>query len=328
VPLVKVSWGTVSFKPPPLFQGPIADAYAASSCAVQNWGLNASISPSTVWAAGVGGPASATISVSFTSNSPYGKGTDPWPVIQLGGAAWPPGLTPQTPQITPSQITPAGGGPTGFSHTASATLTTSLLTPPGTYQFSITGADQCSNGPSQGKTLLTLVVNGAVQATPSTSTLPAINGVNPPSVCAGIATVINILGTNFSAGMTVNIGTTPLSGATVVNGNDISGSTSASLTPGVYNITVVDSTGTPLAVAAGAITVLASCLTPASPSPAPASCGAATVGSGSNSPVEAVITITWYEPLSLPVLTGAGYITLTARQVVLCQSPPRPAASP
>jgi hypothetical protein len=52
------------------------------------------------------------------------------------------------------------------------------------------------------------------------------------------------------------------------------------------------------------------------------------VGAGSTSPVEAIITITWYESLSIPVLTGSSYLTLTARQVVLCQSPPRPTPSP
>jgi hypothetical protein len=44
--------------------------------------------------------------------------------------------------------------------------------------------------------------------------------------------------------------------------------------------------------------------------------------------VEAIITITWYEPLSIPLITGSSYLTLTARQIVLCQSPPRPTPSP
>jgi hypothetical protein len=327
-PLVSVSWGTVSVVPPPGLHGPIADAYAAS-CTVQNWGLDASMSPTTVWAGGQGGnPGSATITVTFHSGSPSGNPGYAWPIVTLSGGPWPPGLTPQTPQITPSQITPTGAGaPAGFASTATVTLNTSSLTPPGVYNFSITGTDQCGNGPNQGKTALTLTVNGTPWPTPSVSTLPTITGVNPPSVCAATATAISILGTGFSAGMLVNIGSLALSGTSVVNANTISGTTSASLAPGVYNVTVLSSSGNVLATAAGAITAALNCPTPTASSTA-SSCGTATVGAGSTSPVEAIITITWYESLSIPVLTGSSYLTLTARQVVLCQSPPRPTPSP
>src|SRR5258708_35566881 len=113
--------------------------------------MNASISPSTVWAGGQGGnPGSATVSITFTNGSPNGP-SGAWPVVQLSGGPWPPGLTPQTPQITPSQITPAGAAaPSGFANTATVTLTTSSSTPPGVYVFYSTGPAQCSNGPSQG----------------------------------------------------------------------------------------------------------------------------------------------------------------------------------
>ncbi|MFN2464379.1 MAG: IPT/TIG domain-containing protein [Candidatus Dormibacteria bacterium] len=322
--LVSVKPASVSMRSPVDLPVPIMGVLAAPSTC-QTWGLNASLSSSTVVAGGASGTGSTTVNISFTANSPGGNPTDVWPVVTLDGGTWPPGLSPQTPVPSPQQISPAGSGaPAGSASTSSVTINTTVATPPGTYHFSINGLDQCNphGGPKGGNTALDLVVQGTVGASPASGGTQ-ISGIQPPSVCAGTGTLINILGNGFAAGMTAYIGNSPLTGNTVVNPNDMQATTPA-VAPGVYNITIFDSTGKPVANAAGAVTALAVC-NAGSPSPlvtAPCAAGATST--------EAVITITWNEPLAIPIFTStnAPYFTLTARQVVLCISPPRPSPYP
>lgn len=320
--LIAVSGAAVSLQPRPHPDfGLWTDALAASSCTAQNWSLRLQISNSTVYRSGAGTPNDTTITVSFKSVS----GSQQAPNVKLSATGYPPGSTGTgggTPIPADPVISPSGSQypqqTTIYINGANAT--------PGSWKITVGGTDQCGIGPSGGAANIFVNVSSlGVTATVTPAAAPTISGVDPPSICAGQQTVINIVGTNFVAGDTVSFGANlPAVNVTYVSAADLQVTTPA-LATGLYSPTVTDPVTGLQGSLLNPITATVACLTPPPPPPQP-QCGQNT-GAAVGASEEAIITITWNEPLVVPWFGGT-YITLQAQQVVLCQSPARPNPSP
>lgn len=335
-PLVSVTVGTTpvtSVRPLDLLlPGPPINALAVApspDCTAPNakWGLDSSATPIVLYAGGVGGPSTSTVTVTFSANPPLGP-SPAAPIVRLsGGPFQPPGFlsgpSGGTPLFTPPTISPTGS----FATTSTLTLYAPAGAPAGIYTIPITGVDQNGCGPSKGSHTVTItVISGTPTPTPPTNAVRAIT-VSSPLVCSNTATVENLTGANFASGMTVSVGGTPATAVSVVNAGLMTFTTPV-LVNGVYDVTVNNPTGGSVATIVGAITVSASCTVTPLPGPTSTACASSGGVNSAGTAAQAVITISWNEPLALPTLTNQGYFTLSATEVVLCQSPTRPSPSP
>ncbi|HMK38285.1 MAG TPA: IPT/TIG domain-containing protein, partial [Bacteroidota bacterium] len=79
--------------------------------------------------------------------------------------------------------------------------------------------------------------------TVTTDVPPVLQSVTPDSALAGVSTPITITGSNFAAGVTVDIGGIPATGVQLVGSTQINAVSPNKLAPGVYDVTVLNTDG-------------------------------------------------------------------------------------
>src|SRR5205814_3050707 len=108
------------------------------------------------------------------------------------------------PTFDPPMTYPSSAGGTT---TAVMQIQTPAAAPTGTYTITVSGEDQCGNGPSGGaRTINITVTPGAAQPSPTTllNAPPLVARLVPSCLSPGATVTIN--GQSFSAGATVTIG--------------------------------------------------------------------------------------------------------------------------
>ncbi|MHB8509273.1 MAG: IPT/TIG domain-containing protein [Candidatus Dormibacteria bacterium] len=287
---------------PGLLPGPTQQVMAALPNCL---GYTLPVTPSSATVQFGGANPTQTFTVGpFNTN---GSGSTP-PQVVLSGLAYPPG-TNGSPQFNPPAIGPG--------NTATFTITTTPQTAPGTYSMTISGtAPGCRHdpGPSDGGTAVTVTVLNPTIPTSASAPAISITGVGPNTVCVGVATPVTISGVNFQSGAAVNFGGATAPSVTFVNSTSLTASVPATLAAGVFNI-VVTNPGGGTGSLNNALTVSGSCATPGTPSPTINACA------GQSGNFQTLITITWYEPLLVPWISGTTppYYTLKAQEVAFCQ---------
>ncbi|GAC1582598.1 MAG: hypothetical protein NVS3B24_20740 [Candidatus Dormibacteria bacterium] len=264
------------------------------------------------WKLGIGPGAGATIvagssqAISVTLTITPGPDNDP--VVTLYAGGYPTNLVNGNPTFNPPSITTSPGNKSTLN------IATRVDTPPGTYALNISGQDNCGGSPSGGAGAFTLTVTAPAAPSPTptatASGKPAVSSASASSICAGAPATITVSGSNFVSGATVSAGITAATTVTVASSAQLTAAFPA-LAAGTYDITVTVPGGASGALF-NALTVAASC---ASPAPVIGSTACAAGGGR----YQTVVTITFYEPLIAGVTSATPYLTVTARQVALCQ---------
>ena len=219
------------------------------------------------------------------------------------------------PTFNPPNAYPASAGGTT---TATFQVQTPAAVQTGTYTITISGVDQCGNGPSGGsKTIDITVTPGAAQPSPTTLlSVPPFIGTLVPTCLAPSAT-LTINGLHFTAGATVTIGGLAATNVTWISATQLTATVPAAA-DGLHNVTITNPDGGTAQVVDALSTKSAGC-------PSPSGGGAATTGvcaaGDTTHNIRLVIRITWNEPLVVPWLASAApYYSLTATQDAWCAS--------
>ncbi|HEV3231119.1 MAG TPA: TadE/TadG family type IV pilus assembly protein [Candidatus Dormibacteraeota bacterium] len=307
---------TVSARTAPTSQGPAAapgpratGAVLGAKTGCKSW--NISVTP----VAGNPSPVtqSTTLQYLVQLNVQNGGGNLLDPIVSLSGNGFPNNTFPGSPTFNPPSVSSAGSAST-------LNITTTQGTTPGTYTVSVSGLDQCNNGPAAGNVQFTITVNGTGPPSPSPCTPPSILSVVPITAQNGSITGVTILGSGFGSGSTVSFGGSAASLVTIVSATQITAVLPAGgLSPGVYTMTVSAPSGQCLVSSNNSLTICSG------PCPTPGLGGGGGGGSTQNpcatsalpNHYQTVIAIAWQEPLFVPWFNSA--VTLNATQYLYCQ---------
>lgn len=296
---------------------------AAAGCPATPWVMT--VTPSdlqTVDASVTGGTQNFTVKVAYAPQ--------PSPSPTASATPSPAPSPPPPPVVALSvSITDAFVGSSGFSQqnispggpdSSTLAIAYTTNTRPDTYTIEVTGADQC--GLATTSTIKLLVKNNPLTVSPGPSPpiTEFVGSVNPPQPCAAVAATLTISGGGFVPGVTVNVGGTAAT-VTYQSANTLSVTLPSVPGPGFFPVTVTYPDGVK-ATLINAINSTAACpVATASPPPPPPACVSAVAPStgGVGAPNQLVVSLTWKEPLIIPLVSG-GTLALSANAYVFCST--------
>jgi hypothetical protein len=280
---------------------------AAATC--NPWYLTVTASTAPPSSPGVSEGANSTATYVVNLHVTGGSGSDP--VVTLSASGYPPGLANGSPRFNPPAISSSGGS---YGSQSNLLVSTGSATVAGSYSMLVTGQDQCGNGPSSVASIPTLSIQGAGTYTvPAVPAAVTVNLLKDP-ICANTPSVVTITGTGFQAGATVTLSSGTATVTSVTSSTQIVSTLTAGA--GIYNI-IVTNPDTSQGVGAGVLRVVTGSPCPPVQPAATARPCAAVAGSS----YRFHITITWIEPIALPLFTTnvPPSTTLTAIQDAFCQ---------